>query len=390
MPWQEVTKMSLKKQFVIFALNSDIKHAELCRRFQISRKTGYKWIRRFNTNGFEGLADQSQRPKNSPNKTSAKLEQKIIELRTRHPSWGGRKLRRRLIDLGHIRVPAASTISTILKRHGLINAEQSLKHRAWQHFEADAPNDLWQMDFKGYFQANNGPCHPLTILDDHSRFSICLQACANEKAQTVKQWLQKAFMMYGLPRRILVDNGSPWGDRGLQPYTKLSVWMIRQGIIVTHSRPFHPQTLGKDERFHRTFKAEVLQYCQGLPLGQCQKHFDRWKDLYNWQRPHEAIDMNVPASRYQPSTRCFKQKLPPIEYGPEDQVRKVGDGGFISYKGKAYRVGKAFTGQSVALRATDCKGRLDVMFCNQKIAKLDMRENKIQKVLPMYLNTCYP
>jgi len=392
MPWKEVTKMLLRKQFVMFAINENANHSELCRRFGISRKTGYKWLGRYSAKGISALADKSQRPKTSPNKTPARIEQAIIELRIQHPSWGGRKIRRRLLDLGHAQVPAASTVSTILKRHGLIKTEESPKHCAWQRFEAEAPNDLWQMDYKGYFQSNQGPCHPLTILDDHSRFSLGLQACANQKAETVEQWLSNAFGLYGLPKRILFDNGSPWGDRGGQPYTKLTVWLMRQGIVVTHSRPYHPQTLGKDERFHRTLKAEVLQYCQNLSMEQCQRRFDFWRDIYNWQRPHEALDMNVPGSRYTPSKRSFKQKLPAIEYGPQDQVRKVTDGGIIYYKGKEYRVSKAFVGQSVALRATNCDGLLEVVFCNQKIAYLDIRTHKTvtAKVLPMSMNSCNP
>ena len=384
--------MSLRKEFVMFAINDSANHSELCRRFGISRKTGYKWIERFRSSTMNPFVDQSQRPKTSPNKTSDRLEQTIVELRIQHPSWGGRKIRKRLLDLGHAKVPAASTISIILKRHGLINPDQAIKHRSWQRFEAQAPNDLWRMDFKGYFQSNEGPCHPLTILDDHSRFSLGLQACVNQKTETVEQWLRNAFTLYGLPKRILVDNGSPWGDRGGQPYTKLTVWMMRQGIIVTHSRPYHPQTLGKDERFHRTLKAEVLQYCQNLSMKQCQRRFDRWKDIYNWQRPHEALNMNVPGSRYTLSSRSFKQKLPAIEYGPQDQVRKVIDGGIINYKGKEYRVNKAFVGQPVALRATGCDGLLEVVFCNQIIAYLDIRNHKTvtNKVLPMSLNSCNP
>lgn len=385
MPWQEVTKMSLRKQFIMFALNDNISRAELCRRFGISRKTGYKWIERFKNHGTIGLLDQSKRPKTSPNKTAAKLEQVIIELRTQHPCWGGRKIKRRMVDLGYRHVPAASTISTILKRHGFITDSESIKHSGFHRFEAEAANDLWQMDYKGPFQTDDGPCHPLTVLDDHSRFSIVLQACCNQKATTVEQWLREAFTLYGLPKRILVDNGSPWGNRADQPYTRLVVWMLRQGIIVTHSRPYHPQTLGKDERFHRTFKAEVVQYCQGLSMRQCQDRFDRWKEIYNWQRPHEALDMDVPASRYQPSKRSFKQKLPAIEYGPCDQVRKVTDGGIIYFKGKEYRVSKAFVGQRVALRATRCDGLLKVMFCNQRIANLDIRNHKT-----ISAKKCYP
>jgi len=373
MPWKEFTKVSLRFEFVKLATSDGANIAQLCRRFNISRKTGYKWIKRYIKQGYEGLADHCRRPKTSPNQTSDDLQKAILRLRKRHPAWGARKIRKRLQNFGWQQVPATSTITDILRRNGLIDRSESTKHKSWTRFEAAQPNDLWQMDFKGHFAAKPGRCHPLTVLDDHSRFALGLEACNDEKALTVQQRLIRIFKRYGLPGQMLMDNGSPWGLDQRHSFTWLTVWLIRQGIGIIHSRPFHPQTLGKDERFHRTFKAEIGQYCIGMNLSQCQQRFDAWRNVYNIQRPHEALDMQVPADRYQPSNHQYKQKLPPIEYAPDDQVRKVDDGGWISFKGTLYRLSKAFYGQRVALRPTHTDGLYDVYFCNQKIGQIDCK-----------------
>lgn len=374
MPWKECTTMSLRSEFVKLALADGSNIAELCRRFDISRKTGYKWIERFVTQGYQGLVDRSRRPKTSPAITSSVLEKAILQVRELHHAWGGRKIRKYLQNQGWQQVPVASTITAILRRNGCIEPCESLKHMAWKRFQAKAPNDLWQMDYKGHFAANQGRCHPLTVLDDHSRYSLGLEACSNERTMTVRQRLISIFERYGLPKKMLMDNGSPWGSDKRHTFTPLTVWLIRQGIGIIHSRPFHPQTLGKDERFHRTFKAEIGQYCIGLSLEQCQRRFDAWRDVYNLQRPHEALDMQVPADRYQPSTWRYKKDPPPIDYGPDDQIRKVQHGGWISYQGKEYSVPKAFYGERVAVRPMGTDGLHDVCFCNQKIAQLNVKE----------------
>ena len=374
MPWKERTAMSLRLEFVKFALTDGSNIAELCRRFDISRKTGYKWIKRYRQHGDAGLADLYRRPKNSPRTTSDRLVVAILQVRKHHRAWGGRKIRKYLQNQGWQRVPAPSTITAILQRNGGIDAYESLKHKPWQRFEAKAPNDLWQMDYKGHFAAQKGRCHPLTVLDDHSRYSLGLEACSDEKTLTVRQRLTRIFEHYGLPKKMLMDNGSPWGSDKHHIFTPLTMWLMRQNIGIIHSRPLHPQTLGKDERFHRSFKAEIGQYCIGLSLQQCQQRFDAWRKVYNFKRPHEAIGMKVPAERYQPSARQYIKNLPPIEYAPDDQVRKVQQGGWISYKGREYRIPKAFYGQRVAVRPTVSDGLYDVYFCNQKIALLNVKE----------------
>lgn len=370
MPWQEVSTMSLRREFVML-MQQSANVSELCRRFEISPKTAYKWIARYAAKGVNGLVDQSRQPHHSPGRTSAAMEQAILQVRDANPCWGARKLRRRLHDLGWRGIPAASTIQAILRRHGRINATDSSKHNAWQRFEHDQSNALWQMDFKGHFAVGSTRCHPLTVLDDHSRFNLCLQGCTDEQGHTVQRHLTSSFRRYGLPQRLAVDNGAPWGDTYDSPYTALVAWLIRLGINVSHSRPYHPQTLGKDERFHRTFKAEVLRQTFA-DLHRAQQRFDQWRTIYNFERPHESLNMQTPASCYSASSRAFPETLPAIEYGPADIVRRVQQQGFFSYRGRDFRISKAFVGYPIALRHTATDGMLEVFFCHQKVAQIDL------------------
>jgi transposase InsO family protein len=229
------------------------------------------------------------------------------------------------------------------------------------------------MDFKGHFEAGNSRCHPLTILDDHSRYALELAACADERKDTVKARLTDVFRCYGMPERMTMDNGAPWGGEADYPYTILTAWLIRLGVRVSHSRPYHPQTQGKDERFHRTLNVEVIKHAAFRDLAHCQRRFDQWRPIYNLERPHEALGMKPPVSRYQPSPRLFPETLPAIEYAPGDIVRKVHDKGEIQYRGYVFRVGKAFYGYPVALRHTSQDGLLDVYFCQQRIAQINLR-----------------
>lgn len=201
-----------------------------------------------------------------------------------------------MIAQGYQDVPAASTITDILRRHGRLSEDEASKHKAWTRFEHEAPNQLWQMDFKGHFPMGQGRCHPLTVLDDHSRFSLGLIACSNERTETVQRGLTSLFRRYGLPDRILADNGSPWGSNGEHRYTQLNVWLLRLGIITSHGRSYHPQTQGKEERFHRTLKAELLRWEDFRNLTHCQRLFDAWRNKYNMERPHEALE-----SKYRPA-----------------------------------------------------------------------------------------
>jgi transposase InsO family protein len=300
----------------------------------------------------------------------------VVKARKAHKAWGGRKLRRWLLRQGYGDevLPAPSTITEILRRHGLLCPEACASHRPCQRFEHERPNALWQMDFKGHFPTRTGRCHPFTVLDDHSRYALGLRACGNEREDTVQAALTALFDRYGLPERILADNGSPWGTGGGGPYTALGVWLLRLGVGVVHARPYHPQTLGKDERFHRTLKVELLAGRDFLDLEACQRAFDPWRHVYNHERPHEALDLDVPASRYRPSPRAFPEPLPPIEYD-DKLVRKVQAKGKVHLGGRAYRVPAALRGYPVALRPTLSDGLLDVYFCAHKVAQIALSDH---------------
>jgi transposase InsO family protein len=367
--------MSLRKEFITLATAGSSSMQLVCDRFGISRKTGYKWLHRFQRGGWEALADQSRQPHSCPWKTSPAVEEAILKLRQAHPAWGARKLRLRLQATGWKALPSASTITAILRRHGCIDQQEAIKHHPWQRFEAQEPNALWQMDFKGHFPVLGGRCHPLTVLDDHSRYNIGLVACLNETEQTVQNHLTALFRRFGLPQWILVDNGSPWGTRGNDSYSSLAVWLMHIGIGLSHARILHPQTLGKDERFHRTLKAEVLLYCINKPITECQQRFDHWRILYNTQRPHEALKMDVPSQHYHLSDRPFPERLPPIDYSPVDQVRKVQGKGELSFRGRTFIIGKAFHHYPVALRPTQTDGVFDVYFSTFKITQINLHDS---------------
>lgn len=375
MPWKETSVMSERIEFIKQAIQPGINFSQLCQHFKISRKTGYKWMRRYQMYGAVGLADRSRQPRHMPKKTSEGVERAVLEIREKHPAWGGRKIHRRLKDIGHEYVPSPSTITAILHRHGCIELEERLKHTPFQRFEMEHPNQLWQMDFKGYFHIAWQQCHPLTILDDHSRCLLGLKACQNQQRETVKGHLTSVFRQYGLSDSFLVDNGPPWGSlQGQRYYTRLNAWMFRLNIKVIHSRPYHPQTMGKDERLHRSLNAEVIKHQKFDDFSICQSGFDAWQHVYNCERPHEALAMDVPVSRYRPSQRDYPEQLPLITYLSDDQVSMVAKGGLISFCNHTFRVGKAFTGYPVAIRPTLTDGEYDVYFCKQMIRTISFHQ----------------
>lgn len=374
MTWMDKSVVKQRVEFVMLAKSEAASMSELCRRFGISRKSGYKWLERYDAQrGEASLADASRRPHTSPLRSTEALEGQVLQVRQAHPAWGGRKIAHVLERDRAVRV-AASTVTSILRRHDLIAQAASAAATPWQRFEHDSPNSLWQMDFKGHFAMLRGRCHALTILDDHSRYNIALQACANEQGATVQAELRQVFRRYGLPRRINTDNGQPWGDSGGRYLTALGAWLVRLGISVSHSTPLHPQTNGKDERFHRTLKAEVLLR-SFADLAECQSAFNRWRPIYNQERPHEALAMKTPAQRYAPSPIGYPEVLPEIEYGSEDKVRRVCKAGRISIFGKSVFISHALHGLPVALRQrTEISDVLDVYFCHQRIKQLMINE----------------
>lgn len=370
MPWNERTTMSERKAFIEQAIQVNSNMSQLCRDYGISRKTGYKWLHRYQAEGVAGLAERSRRPKRSQNQTPPEMEREILRLREDHPAWGGRKLRARLQHLGHQTVPSASTITAILRRHNLIDPEETQKRQPYQRFEKDTPNEMWQIDFKGEFSIGEADCFPLTILDDHSRYLLGLFACKNQRRETVEDHLSTVFRRYGLPDSFLCDNGPPWGSIQLEKgrFTRLNVWWIRLGIRILHSRPYHPQTLGKDERLHRSLNTEVIKGNSFYNFGSCQHAFKTWRHVYNNARPHEALALDTPGNFYQKSRRSFPEKLPPIEYDRSMQTRKVNKTGRIAFLGKTARVGRAFSGYFVGILPDELlDGVFHVYFCRQHI-----------------------
>ena len=365
--------LAVRQEFVLLATQAQIEIRTLCKRYGISPKTGYQWLKRFRAGGLEALVERDHRPHRSPRQTAAALEQVIIAVRDAHPAWGGRKLRAYLLAQGQTGVPSPSTMTAILRRHQRLRAAAEPPHRPWHRFEQAAPNRLWQMDFKGHFALAQGRCHPLTVLDDHSRFVVCLHACGDEQGATVQAALTTTFRRYGLPERLLMDNGQPWGGAAPLSLSALVLWLIRLGVRISHSHPYHPQTQGKDERFHRTLKAEVLRDQHFASLSACQRRFDRWREVYNRERPHQALGMAVPISRYQPSPCSFPETLPPIEYGPDDLVRRVQNKGQVHFQGRLFTVSSALQGYPVALRAVNTDGQFDIYFCHHKVTRIDLR-----------------
>lgn len=364
--------MSLREKFVTKARQEGVRVSALCQEFGISRQTGYKWLRRYDEAGVAGLADQSRRPHHSPRQTGGAMQEVILAARQAHPAWGGRKLKRWLEERGYSALPAPSTITAIVRRAGLLDPGESRKHRAFERFEMGSANELWQMDFKGHFSLADGQvCHPLTVLDDHSRFLVGLRACVDQTRHSVQQHLTDLFRCYGLPQRMLMDNGSPWGDA---PYTRLTVWLLHLGIEVSHGRAYHPQTQGKAERLHRTLQAELLATHTLANLAACQQAFEAWREVYNLERPHQALNLHPPVTRFQPSDRPFPETLPPLVYPADTFVRKVDVTGRISFRNRPVRIGKAFQGYPVSLAPDPLTaGLFHVFFGRFEIRILDLR-----------------
>lgn len=385
MPFKELSIMSQRIEFCILASSPGSNFSDLCRRYNITRRIGYKWIERYLEGGLTALEDKSRRPHSFPNQIPPGIDQYVVKLREGDPEWGSKKLHKILCNhkeqglYTYPTIPCKATITKILKRNGLIPSNRSKQSEGFERFEYEYPNELWQMDYKGYFRLlNKELCHPLTITDDHSRFNICLEACRNQQEITVKQILISVFRRYGLPYKILTDNGSPWGGTCNEPsdgtrcYTSFDTWLIKLNIKLIHGRPYHPQTQGKEERFHRTLKQELIDYEQFRDHVHCQKRFDVWREKYNCIRPHEAIDFKTPAELYRPSNKAYPEKINAYEYNISDIKRKVAGTGIISFKNKDYMVGKAFIGEYVALRESREDQRFEIYFCNQLIKTLTL------------------
>lgn len=371
MPWKEETVEQQRTNFIVLANKAGCNFSALCREFGITRRTGYKWQERYR----EGLSlnDHSRAPYFRPRQTPAEIEELILSVRSNHPTWGARKILRYLADKGNSGLPVPSTATSILKRNGFITPEQSAGHTPFKRFERDAPNDLWQMDFKGHFAMCDGNrCHPLTMKDDHSRNLLCLDAYDNERWESVKASLHRVFLEYGLPNTILCDNGAPWGDSH-QGYTQFELWMMQMDILPIHGRPLHPQTQGKEERFHRTLNEDVLKRIPIQNLAHAQEVFDAYRIEFNTERPHNALNLDVPAKHYKRSNRSMPEQLKEPEYDAGKTLRKVNCKGYISIQQHRYYLSETLIDKYLELIPLG-EDLLGICYGSFVIAKVDLSE----------------
>ena len=382
MAWDERTVEQMREEFVRRVLAQERSKAALCREYGISRPTGDKWLERFQKG--ESLADRSRTPKTSPGRTPPELEAKIVEIRKAHPALGAVKLRKIMENAGYTDLPCAKTFNNIFHRYGLIEKEASRAATPYQRFVKSVPNEMWQADFKGYFKLGNGiQCHPLNILDDCSRFNLCTEALTNETFDAVKPVMERLFREYGLPFSFLCDNGNPWGTAQSLGYSRFEVWLMELGILTLHGRPRHPQTQGKEERYNRSFTRECLNSKQLADISHAQFCFDEYRKFYNEVRPHFALDMDVPASRYEVSPRQMPENIEPWEYGSEYQLCKVKETGYFNYQGQGFFLSEAFAGKTIAVRKSHLPGQITLIFRQFKIGRIDL-ENRVYTLRRAY------
>lgn len=393
MPWTNTSPEDQQHRFIEAWHKGETTFIALCRRFNITPKTGYKRVHRFQTFGWEGLGDRSRAPHRHPNQVPWTIAQRLVEAKRVHPTWGPRKLlpwlQARYPDLPW---PAASTGSGILQRAGLV-ASRRRKRRTppWtQPFaQATAPNDVWCMDFKGWFRTGDGKrCDPLTLLDAASRYLLACEALDHPRGPQVRRALERAFQEYGLPQAIRTDNGPPFASVGLGGLTPLAVWWIKLGIMPERIRPGHPEENGELERFHRTLKAETASPPRASRQAQ-QRTFDAFRPDYNAERPHEALGHKTPASCYLPSFRTFPTKPAELEYESGVTVRRVRSNGEIKWRGSLLYLSEALRGEPVGLVAQDDR-YWTIRVGPVEIGLLDAHTRNIlhtpPKVLPMCLD----
>lgn len=367
MAWGTRDVSERRLQFVVRASSGQEEMKALCREFEISRPTGYTWLERCRScSQLQDLEERSRRPHRSPGKTGAAIEQRLIELRGQYPDWGARKLVELLKREGIV-LPRI-TAHRILWRRGLI-AERDRHRAAGKRFEREAPNQLWQMDFKGMPEARKG-CLPLVLVDDHSRYLVGLFDTSGTRAEPVQQKLTETFQHCGLPEGMLMDHGTPWWNMQSQSgWTWLTVWLMRLGIRLYLSGLRHPQTQGKIERLNGSMERAMRR--RPKPEGQnWQAWLDAYRQEHNHVRPHEALKMEVPAQHWSPSPRRFDPDPRPWDYAKPENVRLVRENGSIGLHGRCYFVSRALIGERVQLTFLD--DRVVVYFCSTPVREFDL------------------
>ena len=376
MPWKEHRPMELKREFVLAAASPDANIAQLCRDFGISRNNGYKWIRRFKAEGQEGLQDRSRRPRQTC-ETSGEVVLRLIELRRQYPKWGPKKLHALLIRSGYTgTLPSTKTIARILDRAGEPRVRRPRRRlrlvlRDREELDIKGPNDVWTVDFKGWWRTRNGKrFEPLTVRDAFSRYVLCLRMLSSMAATAVMPAFEKLFEMHGLPNVIRVDNGAPFACTSAPAgLSRLSAWWTSLGIRVSFSRPAHPQDNGSHERMHADMANEMETDPAGSPKAQ-QCIADSWRHEFNNVRPHEAIGMKTPDDLYRRSPRRFRGVRLPV-YLPRYSVRRVTHLGCVRFGGKSVFVSESVSGFEVGVRKTR-QGRLAVQFYELDLGTFDL------------------
>lgn len=377
MPFKETDVMNERIRFVALALEEEANITTLCRHFGISRTTGYRWIHRYRQeHSFTALGDRSRRPHRSPRKTPDAIEERVVALRQQY-GWGARKLAVLLAQEG-VRL-SVSTVHRIISRHGLVGQRDA--HRpAVKRFERKTPNELWQMDFKGYFPIQEGKCYPFSIVDDHSRYALGLYALSSPNAQATYDCLCEAFRRYGVPEAILMDHGSPWwATQGGGGLTWLAVQLMKQDIQLRFSGFRHPQTQGKVEAFHRTLSRDFAHHGRPHTLAEAVTCFDRFREDYNHRRPHEALDMAVPAARYRASDRAYATKPPAWTYDEDLTTTRLNSQGSLTYQRRRYFVAESLAGERVAYREVD--GKLLVQYRQMYIREINLSTRQTRAFL---------
>ena len=378
MAWKTMDVHEQRVRFVVEATQQTQTFRALCAAYEISRPTGYLWLRRYRELGVDGIAERSRKPHRSPERTNPELERQVVQLRQRYPDWGARKLKV-LLARDRVELPR-NTIHRILLRHDLVR-DQDRQTAATRRFERGRPNELWQMDFKGP-KAWPQTVGPLSVLDDHSRYLIALAANGSTHGAAVREQLEEAFQSCGVPEGMLMDHGTPWwSQQAPSGHTQLSLWLMRQGIRLHWSGIRHPQTQGKVERFHGSLQRAWER--RGLPREQPQAWLDAYRWEHNYIRPHEALGMQTPATVWRPSLRRYDPHPPRWEYPAGAWVLKLDCHGLLDIKNRKWKVSKALAGERV--QVVPLEGRMLVFYCTTLLRELDpgiQRSKIIERWIP--------
>lgn len=356
MPWKKTCAVDERKRFVLEALKGEASISELCRRYEISRKTGHKWLERYDEEGSAGLKDRSHAPLDCPHRLSTAVIEQVLAVRYKHPSWGPKKILGWLEDRrpqGHW--PAESTIGELLHAKGL-TVPRKRRHRvplSAPFASVGASNDVWSVDFKGWFLTGDGQrCDPLTLKDAHSRYLLRCQAVERTDTQSVWPIFDAAFREFGLPLRVRSDNGPPFASLGVGGLSRFSIQLIKAGVTPERIAPGKPEQNGRHERFHLTLKRETANPPARNLVAQ-QRRFDAFRKLYNEERPHEALEQTPPGRHYQTSHRQYRGRLKEPQYDSGTEVRRVRHNGEIKWRGALVYVGQALAGEPIGCEETD-------------------------------------